>query len=164
MKLLILDVDGTLTDGTICIGEHGELFKQFYCRDGLILIALPRIGITPVIITARQSHILSRRAEELGISEIHQNVKEKEKLISQLCEKYQVALDEIAYIGDDLNDYKFMSQCGLKMCPGDAVEKIKDICDYMSPLPGGHGAVRDCVEFMLRKQGKLNLFYKLYGC
>lgn len=163
IKLLILDIDGTMTDGSIYIGENGESFKRFYCRDGLAILFLKKAGILPVIITARESRIVLNRAKELGITEIYQNQKQKEDLLPVLCRKYGIFREEIAYIGDDINDLKIMKQCGIKLCPKDARPEIRAISDYVSVYKGGSGAVRDCLEYLFRQTGCFDQFIQQYS-
>lgn len=163
VKLLILDIDGTMTDGNIYIGEHGEIFKRFYCRDGLAILFLEKAGILPVIITARESQIVLNRAKELGISEIYQNQKQKETLLPVLCQRYGIFPEEIAYIGDDINDLRMMKQCGVKLCPKDAHPEIRAISDYVSVYEGGRGAVRDCLEYLFKQTGCFDRFLQQYS-
>jgi 3-deoxy-D-manno-octulosonate 8-phosphate phosphatase (KDO 8-P phosphatase) len=151
ITILILDVDGTLTDGKIYISADGELMKVFSAKDGYgIIYILPTLGVTPVIVTGRESRIVLNRARELGITEVYQNVMDKAAKLQELSEKYGCGLEAFAYIGDDMNDYEAMSLCGFKACPADAVAEIKAIADYIAPHPGGHGAVRDVCEELLR--------------
>lgn len=162
IKLLILDIDGTLTDGSIYMGQDGEIMKRFHCQDGLAIFFLENVGIIPVIITARKSEIVVIRARELGITDLYQNQKNKSNLIDSLCEKYDVNLENFAYIGDDINDLRFMKQCGVKMCPQNAHIEIKAIADYISPKCGGHGAVRDCLEHLFHMIGCYDQFIGYY--
>lgn len=149
-----MDVDGTLTDGRIHMGAEGELFKSFHAKDGMgIVHILPKLGIIPMIITGRTSVILENRVKELGISHLHQGIAEKELLLPELCTDLGVALSQVAYIGDDLNDLAVMGIVGIKACPSDAVDEIKDICDFVSKKKGGEGAVREFIDWLLKKEG-----------
>lgn len=156
VKLLLLDVDGTLTDGTINIGPDGEVFKSFYCRDGLGLLHLKQKGIEPVIITARQSEIVKLRAAELGITEIHQNVKDKVKLLPGILSKYDVTAKEVAYIGDDVNDLEIMTAVGLVFAPADCHPDILSVVDIHLCSKGGKGAVRECADLLLHAKSKID--------
>jgi 3-deoxy-D-manno-octulosonate 8-phosphate phosphatase (KDO 8-P phosphatase) len=150
-NVVILDVDGTLTDGKIYISAEGEAMKAFNAKDGYgIRYILPLLGITPVIVTGRESLIVQHRARELGISEVYQNVADKAAKLDELAASYGCGLESFAYIGDDLNDYEAMKQCGFKACPADAVAGIKAIADYIAPHSGGDGAVRDVCEELAR--------------
>ena len=149
IKLLVMDVDGTLTDGRIYISGQGEVMKAFDIKDGYaIKHMLPTMGITPVIITGRESDIVARRAKELDISELHQGVSDKLAVLQAVAEKYSVSPEEIAYIGDDVNDLVSIAYCGLAACPQDAVEEVKHSVNYVCNHDGGRGAVREFIEFM----------------
>ena len=155
VKYLIMDVDGTLTDGKIYMSDSGEFIKAFNIKDGAgIHDILISSGIIPVVITGRSSDIVNKRCKELGITEVHQGVKNKmEKLISVV--KGPTKLHTVAYIGDDINDLSCMQSVkdvgGVVGCPADAVQKIKDIADFIAPHNGGEGAVRDFIEWIIDK-------------
>lgn len=154
IKLLIMDVDGTLTDGIVYIGNHGELCKGFYVRDGIGIQNLIRAGIIPVIFTSRESEIVLQRCKELGISQIFQNVKNKREKFLELEKKLDVKSEEIAYIADDINDLEAMKFAGMKGCPADAVSEVKKICEFVSQYNGGRGAVREFIEYILDKEAR----------
>lgn len=158
IKMVVMDVDGTLTDGKIYMGKDGEVFKAFNAKDGLRIRQLPKFGIIPVIITGRESTILTRRAEELGISEIYQGISNKVKILYSLLDKYNLELTNVAYIGDDENDYTAMNLCRVKGCPRDAAPEILNIADFVSKQDGGNGAVREFLDYILKdKLEKHNL-------
>lgn len=151
IRALIMDVDGTLTDGQINIGQNGEMFKSFYCRDGLGILHAAKAGIVPVILTSRVSDIVMVRAKELGITHILQGAGDvKKNVLDRFLNENSFAYDEIAYIGDDVNDLECMKVCKIKACPADAVEEIKIISDYVSKRKGGHGAVREFIELLIK--------------
>lgn len=150
IKLLVMDVDGTLTDGRIYIGSDGEVMKAFDVRDGYAVAhILPELGIIPVIITGRKSKIVEERAKELKITELYQGVSNKLEQLKLVAQKYSVNRGEIAYIGDDLNDLDCIEYCTVTACPRDAVlgvrHKVKLICEH----DGGRGAVREFIEFIM---------------
>ena len=146
IRFLVMDVDGTLTDGKIYMSSHGELFKAFDIKDGYTIYTLDKVGIIPIIITGRVSEIVERRAEELKITEIHQGVSDKiSKLREVLC-KYRGQLEEVAYFGDDYNDLDCMMLCGYSGCPSDAESEIKPYVDYICTHRGGEGALREFVK------------------
>lgn len=159
IKFLAMDVDGTLTDGKVYMGNDGELFKAFDIKDGCgIKELLPKYGIMPVIITARNSKILANRCTELGITEIHQGVREKLACLIKIIEKYskegmEYTLKNVAYVGDDILDLQCMMPIkeadGFAACPADAVSKVIAACDYIAPHRGGEGAVRDVVDHII---------------
>ena len=149
IKLFIMDVDGTLTDGKIYMGNDGEVMKAFSAKDGYgITQILPRLGIIPVIITGRTLRIVENRAAELKITEIHQGVFDKVGVIQSLMEQYGCCRDHLAYIGDDLNDFAGMECCGLTACPADGHKAIRQAVDYVCEHNGGDGAVRDFIDFI----------------
>lgn len=149
IKMLIMDVDGTLTDGKIYIGPQGELMKAFNVKDGLGITKLHVNGIMPVILTARNSEIVSYRAKELKITEVHQGIHNKIAGLKTISEKNQFSFDEIAYIGDDENDLECMELCGYTGCPSDAIDIVKKNVDFISQFNGGDGAVREFIENLL---------------
>ena len=149
IKILIMDVDGTLTDGKIYMGPQGEVMKAFHCKDGLgIAQLLPEMGIVPVIITGRSSKIVENRARELKISHLYQGVSDKLTVLDQMAIEMRISRQQIAYIGDDLNDLSAMQVCGCTACPADAVEEIKQIANYVCQHSGGDGAVREFIDYL----------------
>ena len=147
IKILVMDVDGTLTDGCIYMGPQGEAMKAFNCQDGHgIAQILPKLGITPVIITGRNSQIVANRAAELKISHLHQGIHDKLPLLQELAQELGAAREEVAYIGDDLNDMDCINWCGLTGCPADAVPGIRAAVDFVSSRNGGRGAVREFID------------------
>lgn len=167
IKFLIMDVDGTLTDGRIYMSGNGELFKTFNVKDGCgIKDILPQYGIEPIIITARSSNILDYRCKELNISELHQRVRDKFSKLMRIIQVYNdinktaYTLSNCAYIGDDLLDLQCMipikDQGGLVGCPKDAVKRVIAVSDYIADHNGGDGAVRDFIEWITEKS-ELNL-------
>lgn len=155
IKYLVMDVDGTLTDGKIYMSNSGELMKAFNIKDGCGIhdILIPA-GIIPVIITGRSSDIVLNRCKELGIIKVYQGVKNKLEKLQSLTTDFST----VAYIGDDINDLPCMepikSAGGLIGCPDDAVGQIKLISDYIAPHKGGDGAVRDFIEWLVPKFAK----------
>ena len=151
IKLLVMDVDGTLTDGKIYMGENGEVMKAFNVRDGYAIAhMLPEMGIIPVIITGRKSKIVKNRAKELGITEFYQGVGDKLTQLKMVAEKYNAAPEQIAYIGDDLNDLECIEYCGVTACPSDAVEEVKRRVTYVCKVNGGEGTVREFCDSFYR--------------
>ena len=147
--MLIMDVDGTLTDGKIYMGPQGEVMKAFHCKDGLgIAQLLPEMGIVPVIITGRSSKIVENRARELKISHLYQGISDKLTVLDQMAIEMKISRQQIAYIGDDLNDLSAMQVCGCTACPADAVEEIKQIANYVCQHSGGDGAVREFIDYL----------------
>lgn len=149
IKALVMDVDGTLTDGQLYIGSDGEVMKCFNVKDGYAVHdMLPEMGIIPIVITGRKSKIVERRCKELGISHIVQGSSDKVEDLKKIIAIENISLDETAYVGDDMNDYNCMSLVAIKGCPHDAANGIKEICDYVANVDGGRGAVREFVEWL----------------
>ena len=156
IKYFVRDVDGTLTDGKIYMAPSGEAMKAFNIKDGYGIhdILLPH-HITPVIITGRQSKIVENRSKELGITEVHQGVKNKLQELQSITGE----LGSVAYIGDDINDLPVMDPVkaagGLVGAPKDAVKAVLKIADYIAYHNGGDGAVRDFIEWIVEGDSKL---------
>ncbi len=161
LRFLVLDVDGTLTDGKIYIGENGELFKAFDIKDGCgIAVLLPKLGITPIVITARESRIVAKRCRELGIKEIHQGCRDKALTLRKLLQDFSVrdgkeyTMGNVAYVGDDIPDLECMTLVkqagGIAACPADAAAEVKAAADFVASKNGGDGAVREVVEWLGR--------------
>ena len=149
IKLLVMDVDGTLTDGRIYIGTNGELMKAFDVKDGYGIVRFIKAGGIPAIITGRRSSIVEVRCRELGITELCQGVNDKLSKLKELTEKYSLSPDVIAYIGDDLNDLECMEYCGLAAAPADAVAIVREMADFRCSHDAGRGAVREFCDYLL---------------
>ncbi len=153
IKVFIMDVDGTMTDGKIYMGQNGEMFKAFDIKDGYgIHEMLPEYGVKTVIMTGRKSDIVLNRAKELEIDYILQGVKDKEAAIKQLSEELQCDTRNMAYIGDDMIDVPAMKLCGVRACPRNAVSEVRKLCEHISSVKGGNGAVRDFIEWLIKEK------------
>lgn len=149
IKLLVMDVDGTLTDGKIYTSADGELMKAFNVKDGYgIAQILPQISVTPIIITGRSSLIVEKRAIELNIKYVYQGIANKLEKLKSLCGEMNVLPEEVAYIGDDLNDLDCIKFCGITACPADAVSDVLRKVDYVCSARGGCGAVREFIDYL----------------
>ena len=153
IKFIIFDVDGVLTDGGIYIGEKGEIFKPFNVKDGFAITTWHKLGLRSAIITGRNSEMVRIRAEKLGITALWQGNPDKRAAYAELKEKYSLSDKEIAYIGDDIIDLPIMLQVGLPIAVGDAADEVKKQALLITGKTGGHGAVREAIEFILKKQG-----------
>ena len=152
IKMLVMDVDGTLTDGKIYMSANGELMKAFNIKDGYAIARLKDYGIEPVIITGRSSDIVKQRCAELGILELYQGIENKSYKLREVCNKFHLDLSQVAYIGDDLNDLPCMKICGFSACPADAMKQVRDNVHFVCEANGGNGAVREFIECLLSKQ------------
>ena len=154
IKLVVLDVDGTLTDGGIYYDAQGNEMKRFDVKDGLAIRVGIAAGLEFAIITGRISSMVERRAKELGIQHLQIGVQQKYPALVQLLQGLEIQPEETCYIGDDWNDLQCMQYVGLKMCPGDAAVEITQICDYIAENGGGKGAVRECLRYLLVNQNR----------
>ncbi len=153
IKLLALDVDGVLTDGTINIGGSGEVFKGFNAKDGLGISCALRSGIEVAIITGRFSEIIHRRAAELGIRHLYEGVRDKYAALEKLREELHLERQEVAYMGDDLNDLPAFKAAGVAFAPADAAAEVAAAAQVVTAACGGRGAVREAVERLLQASG-----------
>ena len=152
IKLIIFDVDGVLTEGQIIFGHDGEALKAFHCQDGMGISLAHKAGLKTAIITGRESQIVHRRASELKIGDIHQGANDKVIALRELMQKHSLTLEQIAYVGDDINDLPVMVQVGLPCAVANAVPEVKAQAKYISLRQGGNGAVRDIIEYILKVQ------------
>ncbi len=150
--MLLLDVDGVMTDGGIYFSESGDEMKKFNIQDGYGIVNIQRQGIVVGIITGRVSDLVRRRAEELGISEVHQNLMNKLEAYETIKTKHRIDDRSIAYIGDDEPDLVVLKKVGFSAAPHDAVEIVKRSVDYVCKRRGGEGAVREVIDLILRSQ------------
>tara|TARA_B100001179_G_scaffold9831_1_gene6431 strand:+ start:1091 stop:1615 length:525 start_codon:yes stop_codon:yes gene_type:complete len=148
IKLIISDVDGVLTDGGMYYSKTGEVMKKFNAKDGMG-VELLRKKIKFVLMTKERSQIVLKRAKKIKVDQVYTGIKNKELLLPKICVKYKISKNEIAYIGDDVNDFNIMKQIGLSAVPSDGNEKIKNISDYVCKTKGGDGAFRELVDLIL---------------
>lgn len=157
IRILAMDVDGTLTDGKIYMGINGEIMKAFSVQDGYAIKHILREhGIIPVIITARESDIVNNRCKELGISELYQGCSNKIEKLREIADKWSLIYDEnmmsgVAYIGDDILDLDCIKLSELSGCPANSCKVIKNNADYVCMAKGGEGAVREFIEWIVYK-------------
>lgn len=154
IKLVVLDVDGTLTDGGIYYDSQGNEMKRFDVKDGLGIKVGIAAGLEFAVITGRESPMVERRVKELGIQHLLSGVQIKLPALKQLLAELQLCQDEVCYIGDDLNDLECMEYVGAAACPADAAEEIKAASQFVAHCGGGQGAVRACIETILRRGNK----------
>jgi len=154
--MLVLDVDGVLSDGRLYYGNAGEELKAFNIKDGLGIKLLQRSGVAVAIITGRNSDIVHRRAAELGITDIIQGREDKLTALTELCERNNLAPADCAYMGDDLPDLAAISAAGLGMTVANGAAAVLEAADWCSQARGGDGAVREACEFILAAQGNLD--------
>ena len=148
VRLILLDVDGTLTDGQLIFGPEGESYKSFNVKDGLGIYLVQRDGIPVGLVSGRQSQVVELRARELGISHIWQSVWDKLDLFYKILKDFKLNAEEVAFMGDDLNDLPLLREAGLSAATGDAVQEVQDAADYVAGKDGGKGAVREFIDFI----------------
>ena len=154
IRLLALDVDGVLTEGQILLGPGGEESKAFSSRDGIGLKCLHLAGLHSAIITARGSPAVERRAAELGVRDVVLNSSDKRTALRLLCEQHSLELAEVAFMGDDLQDLRAMMAAGVSLTVAGCPTELAERADLVTTAPGGRGAVREAVEWLLKKQGR----------
>ena len=150
IRLLVLDVDGVLTDGGLDYGAAGEETKRFFVQDGLALVAARRAGLAVAVISGRASAAVTRRMTELGVTEVHQAVQDKAAAVESMMGRLGLRAAEVAVMGDDLPDLPLMKQAGLALAPANAVTEVRRAADWVARRAGGAGAVRDAVEMLLK--------------
>jgi len=150
IRLLVLDVDGVLTDGGLVYGASGEETKRFHVHDGLALVAARRAGLQVAVLSSRASAAVTRRMSELGVAEIHQGVTDKAQALEALRERLGLRAAEVAVMGDDLPDLPAMGCAGLALAPANAVAEVKRAAHWVARRRGGDGAVREAVEMLLK--------------
>jgi 3-deoxy-D-manno-octulosonate 8-phosphate phosphatase (KDO 8-P phosphatase) len=156
IKLLLLDVDGVLTDGRIILDNQGNELKAFHVRDGHGIKLAQRAGIVIGIITGRKSEVVNIRARELDIKEVHQGTVEKITIYESLIKKYDMQDEEVAYMGDDVVDLDIFKRAGFAVTVADADPAVKAHVDLITKAEGGRGAVRELINLILKSQGKLH--------
>lgn len=154
IKVVAMDVDGTMTDGSLFYSDEGEQVKRFSARDGMGVTLLHKAGIETAIITSEISPIVQARAKKLRINNVILGSRNKSQAIEELAESLEVDISNLAFIGDDVNDYHALKCAGFSACPSDAAEQVKGIVDYVCSAPSGNGAVREVCEMILLSQNK----------
>mgnify|MGYP004481430907 CR=1 FL=1 len=153
IRLIVIDVDGTMTDSGIYYDEQGYEIKKFCTKDAAGFFAAHAVGIKIMVLTGRECAATTKRMQEMKVDFLFQDVKDKSSFLKDFIDKKGYDKHELAYIGDDLNDYPSMKQCGFVACPADSCQEVLEISNYTSPIKGGHGAVRDVIEYILRETG-----------
>ena len=152
IELIIIDVDGTLTDGSIIYTNSGDELKSFDVKDGLAIASwTKKMGKKAAIITGRKSQLVERRAKELGITHLYQGYDNKDEILEKILQEENLTWAQTAAIGDDLNDYKMLKKVGLSFCVADAVDDIKSMVNIVCKKNGGSGAVREMIEYIIQE-------------
>ncbi|MCR4754398.1 MAG: HAD-IIIA family hydrolase [Lachnospiraceae bacterium] len=154
IQLIVIDIDGTLTDGGIYYGCEGLEIKKFNVKDAVAILGVNTVGIDVMFLTGRESEAVSRRSSDLNVKYCIQGQKDKLGFLKQFLNDKDILTEKVLYIGDDINDLAAMCYVGHAACPCDAAEEVAAICEYISGKPGGQGAVRDVIFHYLRVMGK----------
>lgn len=162
IKLLILDVDGVLTDGRIYYTNSGEEIKAFNVHDGHGIVMLKESGIKTALISGRKSRSVTIRARELGIQYIYQGIFDKVKVMEKIINREKIKPENVCYIGDDVTDLALLSRAGFSVSVMNGVPEVKSVTDYITTKEGGNGAVREVAEIILKAKGLWNLIVNNY--
>ena len=163
LRLLVLDVDGVLTDGRLYFGAEGEALKVFDVRDGHGIKLLREAGVEVAILSARRSPIVERRARELGIAHVVQGATDKGAGFAELVRALQLRPEQCGFVGDDWPDLAALAQAGFAATVADAAPEVRRAAHWISAAPGGRGAVRELAEFVLRAQGRFDELLRRHG-
>ena len=162
IELIVIDVDGTLTDGKIYYGNNGEEFKAFNIKDGLMIKSWNALGKKSAIITGRTSKIVERRAKELDVTFVKQGIRDKEKTLKDIVDSLGIHLNQVAVIGDDMNDLSMLKLVKKSFAPYDANSYIYDFVNYPLKKKGGEGAVAEMIEMILKEENLYDKFLALW--
>ncbi len=154
IRLILMDVDGVMTDGSLVYTNSGEAGRTFNVKDGYGVVKAQRAGLAFGIITGKASTIVRHRARVLGIREVYQGVLEKEKVYDRVLKKLRLTDDQVAYIGDDEPDIAVLKRVGFSAAPADAVRSVRAVVQYVCRQKGGHGAVREIIDLILTARGE----------
>jgi len=153
IKIILTDVDCVLTDGGMYYTENGDVMKKFHTRDGMGVTLLRKKKIFTIIITKEKTKFVKQWAKKMKIEKLYDGIQEKEKLVNEICDRYNVKLGELAYIGDDVNDATLLKKVGLSATPANGIPQVKKICDYICTSKGGEGAFRELADLVLENRG-----------
>ena len=162
IELIVLDVDGCLTDGKIIYSNSGDETKAFNVKDGLGIRSWIDLGHHVAIITGRRSSLVEKRAKELGITHLHQGIKDKATLLKSICDELNIPLQNVAAIGDDLNDFGMLQSVGLSFTPQNGVSHVKKIVHKVCEAKGGEGAVREMIETIFEINDEVSDYLALW--
>ncbi len=163
IELVVLDVDGTMTDSRITYSENGDEIKSFNVKDGLAIASWRKLGKQVAIITGRRSEIVARRAKELHIEHFYQGVENKKEVLERLLEKLELSMENVAAIGDDLNDLQMLKAAKISFVPRDASAYVDKIATVILSKKGGDGAVREMIEYLIVKEGLEKRYLELWA-
>lgn len=156
VKLFALDVDGVLTDGSLLLMNDGQMVRRMNIKDGYALQLAVKKGYHVLVISGGNSDAVKMRLDKLGVKDVFMSVLDKKEVLQQYMQQHNIQKNEVLYMGDDMPDLAVMQMAGLPCCPADAVAEIRDISNYISPVKGGEGCVRDVIEKVLKLNAHWN--------
>ncbi len=162
VKLLVLDVDGVMTDGRIIYGNYGDEIKNFDVNDGLGVYLLKKTGIKCVVLTAKASRVVTRRARDLRIDKVYHNFHYKIEALKMIRKKFKIEDEAVCFVGDDVIDIPVLRRVGLAICPPNAMEEVKQVSHMVTSKKGGRGAVREVCELIMKAQGTWEAATRVY--
>ena len=152
IKLVLTDVDGVLTDGGMYYSSKGDIMKKFHVRDGMGVNILKRSGIGTIIVTKEKNMIIRKWAKKMNVIKLFEGVQDKTKILPKVCDTFSLIPENIAYIGDDVNDVGLLKLVGFSVAPNDAILEVKNICDYVSKQSSGNGSFRELADLIINSQ------------
>lgn len=150
IKIVLTDVDGVLTDGGMYYSNKGDVMKKFHTRDGMGVTLLLRKNIHTMIITKEKTSIVRKWAKKMRVKKLYDGILQKETMVDIICKQFKVKPSQLAYIGDDVNDLELLNKVGFSASPADAIEEVKNTCDYICKVNGGRGAFREIADMILK--------------
>ena len=160
IKILLTDVDGVLTDGGMYYSSKGDVMKKFHARDGMAISLLKKNGIPTILVTKEKTMIVKQWAKKMSVKKLYDGIVKKEQVLEKICQEFNIKPEEIAFIGDDVNDVKLLEKVGLAVMPNDGIKQLRIICDYRCKAHGGEGVLREIADLILGK--KFSNRYKSY--
>ncbi len=149
IRIMLTDVDGVLTDGGMYYDQRGDIMKKFHTRDGMGVTLMKKHEIPTIIITKERTQMVKQWAKRMKIEKLYDGIIKKDKILEKICKKYEVKPNEVAYIGDDVNDIDLLKIVGLSICPNDAIKEVKNNCDYICKIKGGEGVLREIADIII---------------
>ena len=160
IKVLLTDVDGVLTDGGMYYSSKGDVMKKFYARDGMAISLLKKNSIPTILVTKEKTMTVKQWAKKMNVKKLYDGVAKKEQVLEKICHEFKVKPNEIAFIGDDVNDVKLLEKVGFAAMPNNGIKQLRKICDYKCKASGGEGVLREIGDLILEK--KFSGKYKSY--
>ncbi len=156
IRVLMLDLDGVLTDGRIYYGNHGDEIKCFDMQDGLGIVSLKKLGVPTIVVSGRKSKVNERRMKEINVQKLYQNISNKLAVFEKTLKKCRLKPEHICYVGDDIIDLPVMKKAGVAVAVPNAVRMVKEVAHYVTEARGGEGAVREVIDMIIEAKGQWN--------